>query len=154
MVDSEPRRGWGDRLGEESKLEQWLLDGPEGMGSLLVLGTVLIGGAVGGLVAARIGVPRVTGNIDVHDMSMDSDGRLVFVNTLFNCLATTDDVHNFVPVWRPPWISKMVPEDRCHLNGLAMRVGKARYCTAVSRSDVHDAWRDKRQGSGVVISVI
>ena len=96
---------------------------------------------------------RVTGNIDVHDMSMDGDGRLVFVNTLFNCLATTDDVHNFVPVWRPPWISKMVPEDRCHLNGLAMRDGKPRYATAVSRSDVHDAWRDKRQGSGVAIDV-
>ena len=96
---------------------------------------------------------RVTGNIDVHDIAEDGDGRIVFVNTLFNCLATTDDVHNFVPVWRPPWISKMVPEDRCHLNGLAIRDGKARYCTAVSRSDVHDAWRDKRQGSGIVIDV-
>ena len=96
---------------------------------------------------------RVTGDIDVHDIAAESDGRLIFVNTLFNCFATTDDVHNFTPVWRPPWISKMAPEDRCHLNGLALRDGKARYATAVSRSDVHDAWRDKRQGSGVAIDI-
>lgn len=96
---------------------------------------------------------RVTGDVDVHDMSTDGGGRLVFVNTLFNCMATTDDKHNFIPLWRPPWISKMVPEDRCHLNGLAMRDGAPRYCTAVSRSDVTDGWRDKRKGSGVVIDV-
>jgi len=39
----------------------------------------------------RIYVPQVgwtTGDIDVHDMAVDADGRLVFVNTLFGCLAT------------------------------------------------------------------
>jgi len=32
------------------------------------------------------------------------------------------------------------PEDRCHLNGLALVDGEARYFTAVSTSDVADGW--------------
>jgi uncharacterized protein (TIGR03032 family) len=96
---------------------------------------------------------RVTGDVDVHDLVVDPDDRVIFTNTLFNCLATTDDVHNFRPLWRPPWITKLAPEDRCHLNGLAMRDGKPRYATAVSRSDVNDGWRDRRADGGVVIDV-
>jgi uncharacterized protein (TIGR03032 family) len=96
---------------------------------------------------------RVTGDVDVHDIAVDADGRVIFTNTLFNCLATLDDEHNFRPLWRPPWISKLVPEDRCHLNGLALRDGRPRYATAVSRSDVNDGWRDRRSGGGVVIDV-
>ena len=101
-------------------------------------------------------IPResqVTGDLDVHDIVVGDAGRPVFSNTLFNCLATTDPEHNFRPVWTPPWISKMVPEDRCHLNGVALRDGKPRYATAVSRSDVNDGWRDKRASSGVVVDI-
>ncbi len=96
---------------------------------------------------------RVTGDVDIHDIIVDADGRVVFTNTLFSCIATLDDEHNFRPLWRPPWISKLAPEDRCHLNGLAMRDGKPRYATAVSRSDVTDGWRDRRRDGGVVIDV-
>jgi uncharacterized protein (TIGR03032 family) len=96
---------------------------------------------------------RVTGDLDVHDIIVDADDRLVFSNTLFNCIATTDDDYNFRPLWRPPWISKLAPEDRCHLNGLAMRDGRPRYATAISRSDVHDGWRDRRRDGGVVIDI-
>lgn len=94
---------------------------------------------------------RVTGDIDIHDISVDKDDRLLFVSTLFNCVATTDRDHNFKPVWKPEWISQIVPEDRCHLNGMALRDGQLRYVTSVSRSDVSDAWRDKRENSGVVV---
>ncbi len=96
---------------------------------------------------------RVTGDVDVHDIVVEPDGRVVFTNTLFNCIATLDDDHNFRPLWKPPWISKLAPEDRCHLNGLAMRDGKPRYATAVSRSDVNDGWRDRRHDGGVVIDI-
>jgi uncharacterized protein (TIGR03032 family) len=101
-------------------------------------------------------IPReshVTGDIDAHDMAVDSEGRLVFVNTLFNCLATLDDQYSFRPIWKPSWISRLAPEDRCHLNGLTLRDGKPRYVTAVSQSDVADGWRDKRRGSGVVCDI-
>lgn len=104
----------------------------------------------------RVFVPResrVTGDIDIHDLVVDAEGRVLFINTMFNCLATTDDRHSFIPLWRPPWISRIAPEDRCHLNGLALRDGKARYATAVSRTDVLDAWRQHRHDGGVAIDI-
>ncbi|MBX2856841.1 MAG: TIGR03032 family protein [Rhodobacteraceae bacterium] len=96
----------------------------------------------------------VTGDIDIHDVKTDASGRLVFVNTLFSCLATVSETDSFHPLWQPPFISKLAAEDRCHLNGLAMRDGRPAYVTAVSTSDVADGWRDRRVGGGVVISVI
>lgn len=104
----------------------------------------------------RLYVPQVgytTGDIDVHDMAVDADGQLVFVATLFGCLGTVSERFSFKPIWKPSFISRLAAEDRCHLNGLAMRDGKARYVTAVSRSDVADGWRDRRNGGGVVVDI-
>jgi uncharacterized protein (TIGR03032 family) len=101
-------------------------------------------------------VPRtlhMTGELDAHDVCVDEDGRIIFVNTRFNCLATTSDTHSFAPVWRPPFISALVDEDRCHLNGLAMDRGRPAFVTAVSCSDTIDGWRDRRADGGVVIEV-
>lgn len=94
-----------------------------------------------------------TGKIDAHDIGIDNDGRIIFVNTRYNCLATIDDRYSFREVWRPHFISALVPEDRCHLNGLAMHDGAPAYVTAVSRSDTIDGWRDRRDGGGVIIDV-
>ena len=104
----------------------------------------------------RVYVPEVgyvTGDIDMHDMAVDRDGRLVFVNTLFACLATVSETHSFWPLWKPPFVSRLAAEDRCHLNGLAMRDGVPAYATAVSEGDVADGWRDFRRDGGVVIDV-
>ena len=104
----------------------------------------------------RLYVPQVgytTGDLDVHDMAVDADGRLVFVNTLFGCLATLSETHSFRPVWRPPFVSRLAAEDRCHLNGLAMKDGRPAHVTAVSTSDVVDGWREHRAGGGVVVDV-
>ncbi len=105
----------------------------------------------------RLYVPQVgyvTGDIDVHDIAPDHLGRPVFVNTLFSCLATVSETHSFVPLWHPPFISRLAAEDRCHLNGLAMgEDGKPAYVTAVATSDVADGWREHRAGGGVVIDV-
>lgn len=95
----------------------------------------------------------VTGDLDAHDVGFGADGRPVFVNTLFSCLATVSDGHSFRPVWQPPFISRLAAEDRCHLNGMAMEKGKPRYVTAVSKSDAADGWRDRRRDGGVVIDV-
>jgi|CXWL01.1.fsa_nt_gi uncharacterized protein (TIGR03032 family) len=94
-----------------------------------------------------------TGDLDIHDIAIDADGNLVFVNSLFSCLATVDDRHSFRTLWKPPFISKLAPEDRCHLNGLAMGDGRPRYVTAVSRADVAGGWRGLREEDGVVIDV-
>ena len=101
-------------------------------------------------------VPRrthFTGALDAHDIGLDADGEPVFVNTRFNCLARPHPRHSFEPVWRPPFISALVNEDRCHLNGLAMDGTEPAYATAVSRSDTIDGWRDRRADGGVVIDI-
>ena len=95
----------------------------------------------------------ITGDIDIHDVGLGADGQPIFANTLFNCLATTAQGHSFRPLWQPPFIKKMAPEDCCHLNGLAMEAGQPRYVTCVSRSDVVDGWRDRRTDGGVVVDV-
>jgi uncharacterized protein (TIGR03032 family) len=104
----------------------------------------------------RLYVPRAsftTGDIDAHELAVGGDGRLIFVNTKYSCLATTDEVHSFKPLWKPPFISKLAPEDRCHLNGLAMKDGAPKYVTAVSRCDVVDGWRERRHEGGILIDV-
>jgi uncharacterized protein (TIGR03032 family) len=104
----------------------------------------------------RMFVPQVaytTGDLDIHDVALDGAGRPVFVNTLFSCLATSSEAKSFRPLWQPSFVSRLVPEDRCHLNGLAMQDGAPAYVTAVSESDVADGWRDRRTGGGIVIDV-
>jgi len=99
-------------------------------------------------------VPRVahtTGDLDIHDIGVMADGRIVFVNALFSCLATLSPTHAFRVFWK--LISKLAAEDRCHLNGLAMKDGAPAYVTATSRSDVVTGWRNRRAEGGCVIDV-
>lgn len=101
-------------------------------------------------------VPRIgytTGDLDIHDIAVDITGRPVFVNTLFGCLATVSSRYSFTPLWKPPFISKLAAEDRCHLNGLAMANGFPRFVTAASTSDVVDGWRERRRDGGCVVDV-
>lgn len=95
----------------------------------------------------------ITGDLDVHDIVLTKKNELMFVNTLFSCLAKTSDKYSFIPFWKPTFISKLAAEDRCHLNGLAMRNGKPKYVTSVSKSDVNNGWRDRRWQGGVVMDI-
>ena len=104
----------------------------------------------------RLYVPKIaytTGDLDIHDVAIDHTGRPVFVATSFGCIATISERSSFTPLWRPPFLSKLAAEDRCHLNGLALERGRPRYATAVSTSDVVDGWRDRRQSGGVVLEI-
>ncbi|MBS0457007.1 MAG: TIGR03032 family protein [Proteobacteria bacterium] len=101
-------------------------------------------------------VPRnaqTIGDLDIHELGIRKDGRVVFINTKYSCLAELSLTHSFKPIWKPDFISKLAPEDRCHLNGLAMVDGEPKYVTAVSRSDAVDGWRDRRADGGVVIDI-
>jgi uncharacterized protein (TIGR03032 family) len=86
-------------------------------------------------------------------MAFDADGRLVFVNTLFGCLAHASETYSFSATWSPPFLSRLAPEDRCHLNGLVLREGRPAFATAVGTTDVTDGWRAHRREGGVVIEV-
>ena len=104
----------------------------------------------------RLYVPQVsylTGDLNIHDVAVEDSGRVVFVNTLFSCLATLSETHRFEVLWMPGFVSRLAAEDRCHLNGLAMQGGRAKYVTAVSQSDVADGWRDRRRDGGCVIDI-
>ena len=104
----------------------------------------------------RLFVPRnaqITGDLDVHELGVDKHGRVIFVNTKYSCLATFSLVHSFKPLWKPKFISRLAPEDRCHLNGMAMVAGTPKYVTAVSQSDLLNGWREKREKGGVIIDI-
>src|SRR5262245_53753534 len=102
----------------------------------------------------RLYAPKVghtTGDLDAHDIAVEATGRVVFAATRFNCLATLSERYSFTALWRPPFVSKLAAEDRCHLNGIALQDGRVRYATAVAATDVIDAWRDRRRDGGVVL---
>ena len=104
----------------------------------------------------RLYIPRrafTTGMVNVHDVAVDAQARIIFVNTRFGCLATVSDTYSFVPLWKPPFLEKIVPGDRCHLNGLAMRDGQPAYVTSVSRKDYIDGWREDRRSGGCITDV-
>jgi uncharacterized protein (TIGR03032 family) len=104
----------------------------------------------------RVFVPRTAHTVnyvDVHEIGVDVSDRLIFVNSRYSCLATIDETHSFQPIWKPAFISALVPEDRCHLNGMAMVDGAPKYVTAISVSDVKDGWRTNRGHGGVLIDV-
>jgi uncharacterized protein (TIGR03032 family) len=96
---------------------------------------------------------HLTGEIDIHEMAFDVDGRIWFINTRFSALCTIDGNPSFVPAWRPSFISAYEPEDRCHLNGLGMREGRPRYVTALGESDQARGWREHKADGGVLIDL-
>jgi len=96
---------------------------------------------------------HITGAIDIHEMAWDADGAIWFVNTAFSCLCTLDTKSSFVPRWRPKFVSHYAPEDRCHLNGLAMRNGIPRYVTALGETNTREGWRVNKRDGGLIIDV-
>jgi uncharacterized protein (TIGR03032 family) len=95
-----------------------------------------------------------TGNLDLHDIDFGSDNEIYAVNTRFSCISKIDADFSFKPVWKPSFISRILPEDRCHLNGMALLDGKPKYVTALSQTDVAGGWRDNITSSGVLIDIV
>src|SRR5436309_4017300 len=81
-----------------------------------------------------------TGEIQAHELAWAGD-ELWLVNTAFGCLCTLDGRHSFVPRWRPPFLTELAADDRCHLNGLAVANGAPKYVTALAETDTPQGWR-------------
>lgn len=96
---------------------------------------------------------HTTGDLNVHDVVVTKEAKVLFINTDFSCLATLEAGFSFVPIWKPPFITKLAAEDRCHLNGLAMQDGEPTYATACSATDEAAGWRNHRLDGGVVIHI-
>jgi uncharacterized protein (TIGR03032 family) len=112
-------------------------------------------------------LPRVglaTGEVLIHEMAwvtVPSEARrpgpeaveLCFANTRFSCLCTLDPNYSFIPRWRPPFITALAPEDRCHLNGLCLVNGQVRYVTALGETDTPGGWRANKRDGGILMEV-
>jgi uncharacterized protein (TIGR03032 family) len=95
---------------------------------------------------------QVTGNIEIHEMAR-AGPELWIVNTRFSCLCTLDGEHSFVPRWRPPFVTALVAEDRCHLNGLGVRANQVRYVTCLGQTDTPAGWRANKARGGCLLDV-
>ncbi|MGA1932839.1 TIGR03032 family protein [Arcobacter sp. YIC-464] len=93
-----------------------------------------------------------TGMINIHDIAWGDEGLWV-VNSTFSCLSTLSPDSSFVARWKPPFISELVPEDRCHLNGMAMLDGKPKYVTTFNKEDTRDSWNETKIYDGTLIDV-
>ncbi|WP_419904318.1 TIGR03032 family protein [Kiloniella sp.] len=91
-----------------------------------------------------------TGVFDLHELARENSGRLVGVNTLFNCIVSLEDEFSFSPLWTPPFLKGPIAGDRCHLNGLALHNGKARWCSMVGVSGEVEGWREFRSDGGSI----
>ncbi len=100
--------------------------------------------------------PRITwhtGNVFAHDIGLRGDGSVVFANTMFSCLCIVGEAEPFTPIWQPSFIVGLLPQDRCHLNGLAMEDGIARYVTVAAQTNTRKGWGAHRHLSGLLIDV-
>lgn len=93
------------------------------------------------------------GELAPHDLVTATDGRALFVSSRYSCVATASRVHSFEMVWKPSFVTEVVAEDRCHLNGLVLRNGELAYATAFGESNSIDGWRQAVRGGGVVLCV-
>jgi uncharacterized protein (TIGR03032 family) len=107
----------------------------------------------------RCWLPRssvVTGPILCHEIAWsETNGKpeLWIVNTAFSCLAGLDAQHSFVPRWRPPFVTALAAQDRCHLNGLALRDGEPAFVTVMALTNEPRGWRAGRNDSGAALDV-
>jgi uncharacterized protein (TIGR03032 family) len=80
-------------------------------------------------------------------------GEFWIVNTRFSCLSALHPHYSFAPRWRPPFVSALRPEDRCHLNGVAVVNGQPCYVTALAETDTPSGWRAVKHNGGCIIEV-
>jgi uncharacterized protein (TIGR03032 family) len=103
----------------------------------------------------RVYMPRashVTGDVLIHEMAW-SERELWFVNTRFSCLCTRESEYSFAPRWQPSFITGLAPEDRCHLNGLAMDRNRPALVSALGVADTPGGWREHKRSGGVIIDL-
>ncbi len=101
-------------------------------------------------------MPRATYHtsaLDIHDLTWGGDGKLYGVNTLFSTIVSIDTDYNFTPYWQPPFITDMVSEDRCHLNGMAELNGKPKYATAFNKGNTAQSWREVVTTNGIMMDI-
>ncbi len=93
-----------------------------------------------------------SGMINIHDIDWGDEGLWV-VNSSFSCLCTLEPDFSFTPRWKPPFITELVPEDRCHLNGMTLKDGEPAYVTSFSKFNDKGRWRQGNKFDGTLMDV-
>lgn len=89
-----------------------------------------------------------TGNIGSREIA----GEFIASSKL-SCVGRLDDAFTVFPIWKPAWITDFVPEDRCHVNGIALdEKGNLKYVTALGTGNGKESWRTEPV-KGCVIDV-
>jgi len=93
-----------------------------------------------------------TGQLALHDMNYLSN-NLIAINTLFSCISRIDEEYSFKTSWNPGFVDALVPEDRCHLNGMALSDEKIEYVTALGKTNTKQGWRENLLSGGIIMHV-
>ncbi len=93
-----------------------------------------------------------TGYLDTHEIEFGGEDLWV-VNTMFSCISKMNEDRHFQLYWKPPFISEIQPEDRCHLNGLALEDGQPAYVTVFDKTDSPFGWKQGPIETGVLMDI-
>lgn len=93
-----------------------------------------------------------TGIVDTHEIVWSED-ELLITNTLFSSISKMSHRYHFDLFWKPDFISELAPEDKCHLNGVALMNGKPRYATMFAKTDEAKGWRKLPYDSGMLMDI-
>lgn len=92
---------------------------------------------------------HICGDVQGHEVAFINNIPH-FINTRFNSICIPSAKYSFEPTWRPKFITELVPEDRCHLNGFAVENNKIKYLTCLAKSNTKDGWREHKRDGGIL----
>lgn len=92
----------------------------------------------------------ICGDVQGHEVAFIKEVPH-FINTRFNSVCVPSTKYSFETTWRPKFITELVPEDRCHLNGFAVENNKIHYLTCLAKSNKKDGWREQKRDGGIII---
>lgn len=101
-------------------------------------------------------IPQVkyhTGYLDTHEIEFGTNDELYFINTIFSCISIVSADRHFEMYWKPNFITEVLPEDRCHLNGMAMKNGKPAFVTMFDTTNTYFGWKKTPKETGLLVEV-
>ena len=98
-------------------------------------------------------VGATIGGLQASDIGLAADGSPVLASHRFSCLVTLADGLSFEPLWLPRWVTRLVPEERSPISGLAIRDGQPGVVTLLGCTDEPDLWRSERAAGGAIVDV-
>ncbi len=93
-----------------------------------------------------------TGIVDTHEICWAGE-ELLITNTLFSSISKMSHKYHFEEVWKPDFIMSLAPEDRCHLNGIALVDNRPKYATMFAQTNEEKGWRKLPYDSGVLMDI-